>query len=84
MARRLLACHPGAPDDAAWSASIAACAASRERLQRLAREVEDLTASVPTGKAGQTYLRAILVAADHGGDPRGPARGARKALGVWG
>ena len=54
------------------------------RLQQLAREVEDLTASVPTGKPNQTYLRAILLAADHVAYHVGQIVSVRKALGVWG
>ncbi len=72
------------PDDAAWHASIAACMQSRERLQQVAREVEDLTVPVPTGKANQTYLRAILLAADHVAYHVGQVVSVRRALGVWG
>ncbi|MEZ5292363.1 MAG: DinB family protein [Vicinamibacterales bacterium] len=75
---------PAPPDDAAWAASIAACVASRTRLQALAREVEDLTASVPTGDARQTYLRAILLAADHAAYHVGQLVMVRKAIGAWG
>jgi hypothetical protein len=78
---------PGSPapvGDAAWSDSIAACTQSRERLQQLARDVDDLTASVPTGNASQTYLRAILLAADHVAYHVGQLVAVRKALGVWG
>lgn len=71
-------------DEAAWTGSIAACFRSRERLQQLAREVDDLTASVPTGKSNQTYLRAILLAADHVAYHVGQLVAVRKALGVWG
>jgi len=71
-------------DEAAWSGSIAACTRSRERLQQLALEVEDLTRSVPTGKPNQTYLRAILLAADHVSYHVGQLVAVRKALGVWG
>ena len=74
---------PAPPDDAAWSASIAACTRSRERLQQLARDIDDLTASVPTGKPNQTYLRAILLAADHVAYHVGQIVSVRKALGVW-
>ncbi len=70
-------------DDAAWSGSISACTRSRERLQQLVREVDDLTASVPTGKPNQTYLRAILLAADHVSYHVGQLVAVRKALGVW-
>lgn len=71
------------PDDAAWTESIAAYTRSRERLQQLTREVDDLTASVPTGKPAQTYLRAILLAADHVAYHVGQIVVVRKALGVW-
>jgi len=74
---------PAPPDDAAWTASIAACTAARERLQQMAREVPDLTARVPTGKTTQTYLRAILLAADHAAYHVGQIVAVRKALGVW-
>ncbi len=72
------------PDDAAWHAGIAACTQSRERLQQVAREVDDLTVAVPTGKANQTYLRAILLAADHVAYHVGQIVSVRRALGVWG
>lgn len=72
------------PDDDAWDASIVACTRSRERLQQLAREVDDLTVSVPTGSASQTYLRAILLAADHVAYHVGQIVSVRRALGVWG
>src|SRR5262249_16837961 len=49
---------PEPPSSSAWTESIAACTRSRERLKQLAREAPDLTANVPTGEGGQTYLRA--------------------------
>ncbi len=75
--------RPAPADEAAWLDSIAACTASRERLQQLAREVTDLTATVPTGEASQTYLRALLLAADHVSYHVGQMVAVRKALGVW-
>lgn len=75
---------PAPPDEGAWADSIAACASSRARFQQLAREVEDLTVSVPTGKAKHTYLRAILLAADHVAYHVGQIVSVRKALGNWG
>ena len=75
---------PAPPDDAAWNGSIAACTRSRAQLQQLARDVDDLTALVPTGKANQTYLRALLLAADHVAYHVGQIVSVRKALGVWG
>jgi hypothetical protein len=70
-------------DDAAWKASIAAFARSRNAMKDLARDVEDLTATVPTGKGNQTYLRAILLVADHTAYHVGQLVAVRRALGIW-
>jgi hypothetical protein len=75
--------NPAPPSDKAWTDSIASYTRSREDLKRLAREVEDLTAKVPTGKATHTYLRAILLAADHAAYHVGQLVAVRRALGVW-
>jgi uncharacterized damage-inducible protein DinB len=75
---------PAPPSDAAWNASVAAFKASREKLKALAREVEDLTATVPAGKGQQTYLRAVLLAADHTAYHVGQLVALRRALGIWG
>jgi uncharacterized damage-inducible protein DinB len=75
--------HTAPPNDATWEASVAAVLASRARLQQLAREVDDLTVPVPTGTADQTYLRAILLAADHVAYHVGQFVALRKALGAW-
>ena len=74
---------PAPPDDRAWTASIAAYGRSRAGLRRLARESDDLTALVPTGKGTQTYLRAILLAADHSAYHVGQLVAVRRALGIW-
>lgn len=74
---------PSPADEAAWSESVAACLRSRERLQQVVRDVEDLTTSVPTGNEKQTYLRGILIAADHVAYHVGQLVSIRKALGVW-
>jgi DinB superfamily len=74
---------PAPPSAKAWTDSIASYARSREDLKRLAREVADLTANVPTGKPGHTYLRAILLAADHAAYHVGQLVAVRRALGVW-
>jgi uncharacterized damage-inducible protein DinB len=74
---------PAPSSDQAWAGSLAACQRSRERLQQVAREVEDLTALVPTGKGNQTYLRALLLAADHVAYHVGQIVAVRKALGAW-
>jgi uncharacterized damage-inducible protein DinB len=75
---------PAPPNDQAWSDSIASYRRSREELKRLAREVDDLTARVPTGKEQQTYLRAILLTADHTAYHVGQLVAVRKGLGAWG
>jgi uncharacterized damage-inducible protein DinB len=74
---------PAPPNDAAWEASIAEVRRSRERFKQLARDVPDLTASVPTGDAKQTYLRAILLAADHVAYHVGQIVSVRRAAGAW-
>jgi len=71
------------PDDASWKASLASFAESREKMKQLAREVKDLTAPVPTGKSNQTYLRAILLVADHAAYHVGQLVAVRRALGIW-
>jgi len=74
---------PAPPSDKAWSDSIASCVRSREALKRLATDIVDLTATVPTGKGHKTYLRAILVAADHAAYHVGQIVAVRRALGAW-
>jgi len=67
----------------AWKQSIASYTESREKMKALARDVEDLTARVPTGKGNQTYMRAILLVADHNAYHVGQLVALRKALGIW-
>ena len=74
---------PAPPDAKAWADSLASCTRTRAELQRLAREVQDVTAAVPTGKSGQTYLRAILLVADHNAYHVGQLVAVRRALGAW-
>jgi uncharacterized damage-inducible protein DinB len=75
--------HPAPPDAAAWAKSIAEFERSRDGLKQIAREVEDLTARVPTGESRHTYLRAILLAADHVAYHVGQLVAVRRALGIW-
>jgi len=74
---------PAPPSEKAWNESIAAFIRSREKLKRLASDIEDLTAKVPTGKGHQTYLRGILLAADHVAYHVGQIVAVRRALGAW-
>jgi uncharacterized damage-inducible protein DinB len=74
---------PAPPSHEAWTDSLASYARSREALKRLARDADDLTATVPTGEGHQTYLRAILLAADHAAYHVGQIVAVRRALGIW-
>lgn len=75
--------QPAPPNDAAWSKSIASFVQVRDKMKTLAREVKDLTATVPTGKGHQTYMRAILLSADHTAYHVGQLVAVRRALGIW-
>ena len=74
---------PEPPGATAWDESLAAYGRDREALQRLAREIPDLTAPVPTGKSNQTYLRALLLLIDHAAYHVGQMVELRRALGIW-
>jgi uncharacterized damage-inducible protein DinB len=74
---------PTPASDSAWTDSIASYKRGLEKLKRLARDVDDLTAQVPTGKATQTYLRAILLVVDHTAYHVGQLVAVRRALGIW-
>jgi uncharacterized damage-inducible protein DinB len=74
---------PVPKSDAAWDEAIAAFKQSREKVKSVAREVPDLTAKVPTGNEKQTYLRTILVVADHAAYHVGQIVAVRRALGIW-
>ncbi len=74
---------PAPPSQNAWTDSITSYTRSRNALRRLARDGKDLTAKVPTGTGNQTYLRAILLAADHTAYHVGQLVAVRKALGIW-
>jgi uncharacterized damage-inducible protein DinB len=75
--------EPSPPTPGAWTESVAAYRRDRGALQALARETPDLTALVPTGKGTQTYLRAILLTADHTAYHLGQIVAVRRALGIW-
>jgi len=67
----------------AWTRSLAAIRRDRRAFQRLALNASiDLSARVPNGD-GQTYLREILLVADHGAYHIGQLVLVRRALGNW-
>ncbi|MBI3759096.1 MAG: DinB family protein [Deltaproteobacteria bacterium] len=69
--------------DAVWSASVAAFFADLAAVSALAQDASvDLTAEIPHG-AGHTYLREILLVADHNAYHLGQIVQTRKALGAW-
>ena len=74
----------GPRNAAAWTKAIAAYRRDRKALQRLAanRRV-DLLAAIPHG-TGQTYLREILLVADHNAYHIGQIVALRRRLGIWG
>jgi len=68
----------------AWTASAAAFRRDRRALQRLAKDRSiDLVSPIPHG-TGQTYLREILLIADHTAYHVGQIVLVRRALGIWG
>jgi hypothetical protein len=74
---------PAPSTPTAWDESTAAFRADRAAFQQLATDPAiDLFARVPNGK-GQTYLREILLAADHTAYHLGQLIAARRVLGAW-
>jgi hypothetical protein len=68
----------------AWKASVAGFFADLEGVIKLVEDRNlDLTAKIPHGE-GHTYLREILLVADHNAYHLGQIVQIRKALGAWG
>jgi uncharacterized damage-inducible protein DinB len=75
--------EPAPPTAEAATGSIAAFLQDREALAGLARdETVDLFARIPHG-TGQTYLRQLLLAADHGSYHMGQMVAVQRVLGIW-
>jgi len=73
----------GPPTAAAWDESITAFRRDREELKRLAADSAlDLFARIPHG-TGQTYLRELLLVADHNAYHIGQLVLVRRSLGIW-
>ena len=71
------------PSSVAWTESIGQFSRERAGLEALARDQSiDLTARIPHG-TGQTYLREILLAADHAAYHIGELIVVRRLLGAW-
>ncbi len=73
----------GPRDAAAWTKAIASYRRDRTALQRLVANPKlDLLATIPHGD-GQTYLREILLVADHNAYHIGQIVALRRRLGIW-
>ena len=71
------------PSKAAWDASIAQSLRDRQTLQKLAANPKiKLTARIPHG-SGQTYLRELVLVADHAAYHVGQLVLVRQLLGIW-
>ena len=74
---------PGPKSAAAWSQSLAGYRRDRKAMQRLAADRRiDLFAGIPHG-SGQTYLREILLVADHAAYHIAQIVDIRRAMGIW-
>ena len=74
---------PAPRKTAAWTASLAGIRNDRKRLQQLAKNPKiDLAAAIPHG-TGQTYLRELLLIADHTAYHVGQIVALRRQLGIW-
>lgn len=72
-----------APSPAAWDESIRQFRQDRKALQQLAADPQvDLAARIPHGD-GQTYLRELVLAADHAAYHIGELIVVRRLLGIW-
>lgn len=71
------------PTPRAWNESVAAYRKDRKALAQLAADTSiDLLGKVPAGD-GQTYLRELLLVADHTAYHVGELVVVRRALGAW-
>lgn len=71
------------PSAAAWRESIDSFRRDREELKKLAMDAKiDLFAKISRG-SGQTYLRELILVADHTAYHTGQIVAVRRALGDW-
>ena len=75
--------YPAPPSEAAWDESIASYVRDRDALKQSVRDrTLDLAAKIPHGN-GQTYLREVLLVADHTAYHVGQIVLVRRLLGIW-
>lgn len=71
------------PSEDAWGKSIDGFRSDLEALKKLTEDAKlDLFAAIPHG-TGQTYLRELLLAADHNAYHIGQIIVVRRLLGIW-
>jgi hypothetical protein len=71
------------PSSKAWDDAIVAVRRDRDALKALARDTGiDLFSRIPHGN-GQTYLRELILVADHTAYHVGQIVAVRRALGIW-
>ena len=76
--------EPAPPSDRAWDESVAGLQRDLEELRALAHDSTiDLFDRIPHG-SGQTYLRELLLVADHNAYHVGQLVAVRRLLGAWG
>lgn len=74
---------PAPPDGRAWTASLDSYRRDLAQVQQLAADTSiDLFGAIPRG-SGQTYLREILLVADHAAYHVGQIVIVRRMLGAW-
>lgn len=74
---------PAPPSGEAWKRSVTAFRRDLDELKRLAADTAlDLFARIPRG-SGQTYLRELLLVADHNAYHVGQLVALRRCLGAW-
>jgi hypothetical protein len=73
---------PLPPSPTAWNEAVVSVRRDRDRLRRLAMETHDLSAAIPWG-GRKTYLRTLLLAADHAAYHIGQLVAVRRMLGAW-
>ena len=74
---------PAPPSPEVWDESITGFRQDRHALQQLAADTKvDLAARIPHG-TGQTYLRELVLVADHSAYHIGQLIAVRRLLGIW-
>jgi uncharacterized damage-inducible protein DinB len=74
---------PAPPSPSAWDESVGQFKRDRESLQQMASDPNvELTARIPHGN-GQTYMRELMLVADHSAYHVGQLVLVRQLLGIW-